>query len=432
MKKKKKTNQIRIRKTRCARLFALALALALIAPIIVPMASARAVETFTINGVTISENSADYSARGNCSEFASQVLKKVFTFKNVTTTFNNQYNIVRGLSAEQRSITSDHTRQFIQSVPCGARIRICRSSNETDNNYDYSRQGHTIVLVARDDVNGTFTTLEGAYRGGSITRKYTYESFASEWPRDKGYKYFFYVDDFSSLFSQGKNGSSSSVQTNTNTNTNQKPEVSFEGIKVPQITCGKGQSIIGKISSKNATITKIRAYVPGTSLDKTVKVNNTTSYTLSGSALDNGIPFASLTRPGSYKLCFEITAAGRIFTSETDISVVAQYEKITMTGLGVQNGNVVRQGRGAHLLGNIASKGSAIKGVSCLIHQGSNVLLRKDVYFSNNTYQYSIFNSSIDYGISLGKIKAGNYSMSVLVLLRDGTSKITTTSFKVR
>lgn len=400
------------------------MALSIAFSLIVPMMPVRAVESFTINGVTISEN----DARGNCADFASDVLKKVFTFKYTTTTFNNQYNILRNLSAEQRRITPEHTKQFIQAVPLGARIRICASSNQTDNNCDNSRQGHTIVLVARDDVNGTFTTLEGGYgtsRKDGITRKYTYEGFASEWPTQKGYQYFFYVDDFSSLFKEGASGSGSSVQTNVN----QKPEVNFQGIGVPQITYGKGQSILGKITSKNATITKIRAYVPQTNLNKTVNVN-TTSYSLSGSAIDYAMSFGSLL-PGKYQLCFEVVAGAGTFRSSYDFCVVSPNEKITMTGLSMPN---IRLGCGAHLNGIITSKGSPINAISCIVHQGTNVVIRKDVFISNNnTYQYSLYGSALDYGVPLGRIrKTGRYDMSFLVILRDGTKKTQTISFNVR
>ncbi|MBD5148827.1 MAG: InlB B-repeat-containing protein [Oscillibacter sp.] len=156
--------------------------------------SLAAETSFTINGITVSASSG--TAVNNCSTYAGQILKKIWTVKAVMTTYNNSYNLLKNKSAEDRKLTEAHVKEYIQSAPLGSRIRICASSDTTTNNYDNSSQGHTLVLVAKDDSAGTFTVLHAGW-GAAAASTYTYKGFANTWVSSKGYNYFFYIADYS-------------------------------------------------------------------------------------------------------------------------------------------------------------------------------------------------------------------------------------------
>lgn len=164
---------------------------------------AFAEQTFIVNGVEVSPSSG--TSLNNCAAYASEVLKKIWNGYGgktvVTTTFNSSYNMLKGKSASDRALTAEHTKEFIQAAPLGSRIRICHSDNETDNNYDNNKYGHTLVLVAKDDGAESFTTLE-AGSGIAHARTYTYQGFVDKWGSYTkngvvGYNYFFYIADLS-------------------------------------------------------------------------------------------------------------------------------------------------------------------------------------------------------------------------------------------
>lgn len=92
---------------------------------------AVAAETeFTINGVTVTASSG--TAVNNCSLYASQVLQKIWQYKGVTTTFYSNYNMLKTKTDEERKITEEHTREYIQNAPLGSRIRITHYSSNTN------------------------------------------------------------------------------------------------------------------------------------------------------------------------------------------------------------------------------------------------------------------------------------------------------------
>ncbi len=164
--------------------------------------TAWAANGYTINGTTVT--AASGTAVWNCSTYASQVLRKIWTVGNATmTTYNGKYNLLKGKSASERELTQAHTKKYIEQAPLGSRIRICASSNTTTNNYDNSSKGHTLVLVAKNSEAGKFTVLHAGW-GAAEARTYTYQDFVNIWAKDKGYGYFFYIADYSAAATNKK------------------------------------------------------------------------------------------------------------------------------------------------------------------------------------------------------------------------------------
>lgn len=205
--------------------------------------------SFTINGVTVTPSSS--KAVNNCSVYAGQILSKIWNYKGITTEFNTQYNMLRGKSAEERRITEDHVKTYIQAAPLGSRIRITHYDSTTIDNRDNNSFGHTIVLVAKDNTAGTFTTLE-AGSGSASAKDYTYKSFATFWANyirtyknetKIGYKYFFYIADLTSF---GSKGNTQSGQSTTSTPTGNKPSTNkpttYADCNV-SIACVNGQTV---------------------------------------------------------------------------------------------------------------------------------------------------------------------------------------------
>lgn len=163
---------------------------------------AWAANGYTINGTTVTATSG--TAVWNCSTYASQVLRKIWTVGNATmTTYSSKYNLLKGKSASERELTQAHTKKYIEQAPLGSRIRICASSNTTTNNYDNSSKGHTLVLVAKNSEAGKFTVLHAGW-GAAEARTYTYQDFVNIWAKNKGYGYFFYIADYSAAATNKK------------------------------------------------------------------------------------------------------------------------------------------------------------------------------------------------------------------------------------
>lgn len=212
------------------RVLTLFLALVVCVGLTVP-AMAQSYTSYYINGnagSSVSVNSCAQNKTSNCAAYASEIAGKLWSVKKgtVMTTFNNSYNILRNLSAEEREITADHAKQFIQAAPLGSRIRRCSSSDTTSNDRDLipsGQHGHTMILVAKDDVNGTFTVLEGGQggysgepnRGITVLEKYgsaratryTYEGFVYK-SKGSNDKYFYYISDYSAAARDKDNNTS--------------------------------------------------------------------------------------------------------------------------------------------------------------------------------------------------------------------------------
>ena len=120
---------------------------------VVPTAWA-AENSYTINGVTITPTSvvSSDSDLKNCASYATAVLKAIGKWTPGMTSYSSSYSILAGKSAEERKITADHVREFIQAASVGSRIRVCSVSDTTGNNCDQTLtggNGHTMVLVEK-------------------------------------------------------------------------------------------------------------------------------------------------------------------------------------------------------------------------------------------------------------------------------------------
>lgn len=212
------------------RVLTLFLALVMCLGLTVP-AMAQSYTSYYINGnagSSVSVNSCAQNKTSNCAAYASEIAGKLWSVKKgtVMTTFNNSYNILRNLSAEDREITADHVKQFIQATPLGSRIRRCSTDDTTSNDRDMhpsGQHGHTMILVAKDDINGTFTVLEGGQggysgepnRGITVLEKYgsaratryTYEGFVYK-SKGSNDKYFYYISDYSAAARDKDNNTS--------------------------------------------------------------------------------------------------------------------------------------------------------------------------------------------------------------------------------
>ena len=262
--------------------------------------SFAAERSFTINNVTVTASSGKYM--NNCSGYAVEILSKIWHYKGETTTFSSKYNMLRGLSDAERAITVDHVRTFIQNAPLGSRIRICNSPSNTENNYDNSRYGHTMVLVDKNDTAGTFTTLEAGF-GAAAARDYTYKSFTSKWTNytkkgmsSPGYKYFFYIADLTSF------GTGDTSVTTGN------PAITLNISNYPAtLSQGDSYPLRGTITS-DYNITSVRGSILNTSGQEVMGYTqnpNTKNFNIRGSAVDMNLKFGSLSA-GSYTLKFTV------------------------------------------------------------------------------------------------------------------------------
>lgn len=214
--------------------------------------------SYTINGVTVTASSG--KCVSNCSTYASEILSQIWHYKGVTTTFTSKYNMLNGLSSTERKITEEHTKEYIQNAPLGSRIRVCSVSDETTNNYDNSKNGHTMVLVAKDASAGTFVTLEGGLGNKgekyAASRSYTYRSFSENW-NNYGYKYFFYIADLTSFETSLSDNESTKPNTSSSTT-----KITFSNLTTPgNLTVGNGGHVNGYIYSSNSPITSVTAEV---------------------------------------------------------------------------------------------------------------------------------------------------------------------------
>ena len=80
---------------------------------------------YTINGVTVNVSSG--TNPGNCSSYASSVLAKIWSIGKVNggmCSYYSPYNLLKDKTAEERTLTEAHVREYIQATPLGSRIRI--------------------------------------------------------------------------------------------------------------------------------------------------------------------------------------------------------------------------------------------------------------------------------------------------------------------
>lgn len=278
----------------------------------VPMSTA-AERTFVINGQTVTKNTGWGGAPAggyNCSAYVSNLVANIYPKKEgFPIQFTSTYNILRNKSDTEREVTTAHVKEFIQSVQPGARIRVCQSSDTTSNDKDCG-YGHTILLAAKNDAAGTFTTLESVVIGRRYQPQvydYTYESFAQKF-HDKyasdysaGYnaKYFYYIYDlqrhFGTVDSTTPSGPSTLAITSPNTPSGTLKQGSYFGLTGTFSSNYNITSIYGRIVDNNT----------GSTVDSYTQRNVGKLYTLAYNTMDNNLEFNLLT-PGAYYLSYEI------------------------------------------------------------------------------------------------------------------------------
>lgn len=167
---------------------------------------------YTINGVTVNVSSG--TNPGNCSSYASSVLAKIWSIGKVNggmCSYYSPYNLLKDKTAEERTLTEAHVREYIQATPLGSRIRIYPLDNPDKDINDYTPggpYGHTLVLVAKNNAAGTFTVLEGGQNGKAKENTYTYQDFVT---KKSKHKYFNYITDYSAAERDYKNKTNTGV-----------------------------------------------------------------------------------------------------------------------------------------------------------------------------------------------------------------------------
>lgn len=287
----------------------LALIIALCMLVLSVPATFAAEQSFTINGVTVTPSSG--TAGTNCATYASQILKKIWNYNKTTTTFSSEYNMLSGKSASERKITEAHVKEYIQAAPLGSRLRISHYSSETIDNYDNNNYGHTMVLVAKDNVAGNFTTLEaGAGYGKGVARTYTYKGFVDEYASFNqhgviGYTYFFYIADLTSFGTEPKANEPSNLKINIGTS----------DYPTGALTQGSYFSLKGTITS-NYMITSVKGEIisNGIAVDSYTQTASTKNYSLYNSKVDLNLEFNKLPA-GTYYLKYTATdSSGKTVT----------------------------------------------------------------------------------------------------------------------
>lgn len=268
-------------------------------------------QEFTINGVTVTPSSG--TAVNNCATYAGQILSKIWHYKGVTTTFDSQYNMLRYKSAEEREITEEHVKAYIQNAPLGSRIRISHYSSTTTDNYDDNENGHTMVLVAKDNTAGTFTTLEAGW-GKAEARTYTYSSFSQKWRSYDnsngvvGYFYFFYIADLSSFGTANQAADATAASTlSINIHSSDYPSHLQQGSSFP---------LSGTVTS-NYMITSFAGEIIDSNGNAVFSVSQTAStknFSIRRSKVDMGLMFDKLAG-GTY--CLQYTATDSSGNTET-------------------------------------------------------------------------------------------------------------------
>lgn len=435
-------------------------------------------ETFIINGVTVSVSSG--TSLKNCSAYASQVLKKIWNYKGVTTTFNSQYNMLKGYSASEREITEAHTREFIQNAPLGSRIRITSYNDTTTDNYDNNRNGHTLVLVAKDNINGTFTTLESGW-GCAEARTYTYRSFVDK----TKYKYFFYIADLTSFGTNipitptvhtitfDPNGGTVNPKTKTVTAGNEigtLPTPARDGYTFlywstekysSGMVVSKGNLIVeknqtlyaqwkkeGTPPSHEHTYVDDKCSICGTSLSSDNGFDNSAAgkyVVIANRAYVRTGPYQSKSEKYRLNRWDEISVVGSVVNSYGNTwlktsdgyythadkleRVIEQPPKTEITFNDLTSPGNLTVGKGGHIDGSITSSNSPICSVRAEVcdSSGNVYLTATSSGFSRSTYG-PIKDSRIDNKLTFGKLPAGDYYIKYTVTTEDNTTAFAKTS----
>lgn len=192
---------------------------------------------------------------------------------------------------------------------------------------------------------------------------------------------------------------------------------------------GTGQHLSGTITSTDSNLVSIKAAILSGSKQlqsKTVAIN-TNRYSLYNSTLDWGISIGKLAT-GNYTLRYTAKTADGT-TSTKDVTVTVK-PKSTITFSSVPDSITTTQGTDKPLNGIIQSTGSRLSYIRTIVLSGGKELQSKTV--SINTNRYSLYNSTIDLGIDLGKLPVGSYVLNCIAYTADGTTSVKNTVVTVQ
>ena len=102
-------------------------------------------------------------------------------------------NLIRNLTDEERQLTGDNLRKFLEQAELGCTLRICSCPKDCPNiNKDgcSKHEKHSLMVIQRDD-EGMVVMDNMTGSGDTLysTRYYTYDNFASHWAKYKMIKY---------------------------------------------------------------------------------------------------------------------------------------------------------------------------------------------------------------------------------------------------
>lgn len=148
---------------------------------------------YTINGKTIHASQFPDTGAGHCWEWAQKVYQELWGCH-----FNSEFegsaatgmNMLRKLSDDERTLTTEHLKNFVQSAQPGATIRVssCLStcSQWANDGLSCGHKGHSLIIVDKNS-EGVFTM--DSHSNSQHTRFYSWQGFCNSWKAYDHVKY---------------------------------------------------------------------------------------------------------------------------------------------------------------------------------------------------------------------------------------------------
>ena len=225
-------------------------------------------------------------------------------------------------------------------------------------------------------------------------------------------------------------------------------DVGISGVSAPTtLSQGSSFSIAGTISSKYNVLSNVSAYVyPGSATSGSASTGtsanvSTYSYSLTGSAVDSGVVFGSLSA-GSYTYCISATAKSYYCTDGKNLQSNTTKKTLHTSGFAVTGGTVsdtlsisnynyptsIKQGNVYSIYGTITSTYSNISSATVGVYDSSgNMKTGKTAY--PNTKTYNIAN--LDNYVYFNNLTAGTYYYRVTASNSAGSKQLLNKQFTV-
>ena len=201
-------------------------------------------------------------------------------------------------------------------------------------------------------------------------------------------------------------------------------KITATSLKDLKTEAGAGVHLSGFFKSTGSKIYSIQVSVSGTKLSKTISKINSYQYNLYRSKLDYALTFGDLSA-GTYTINYTVkTASGHTQKFSSKITVKANS---TITSTGIKNLSTI-EGTGTHLVGTLKSTGSKIDSIKVSVKNTSLSIAKSKV----NSYSYNLNNSSLDYAMTFGNLKAGTYTISYYVKTQDGNDETFTSTITIK